>query len=336
MDSYDYDLGTAERITFHFEGDLADRHVMNFYESARFQYAAARLVTKLARFQVAGKFPQKITNRSNTEITLEAHSEGSFDITILAPLLPIAAEVFMTTPISGLMSYVFERLITRSDSESVISALNSQDKVVETLGHISDNNTQVLTQALDIISRQNEQLVDGSRRREEHLEQRIAELHRERMLDAEGLQLTKIDDARGQKLLAMGAPLIKEMATALRTSASSLDIISESEFRGRNNILYLNKRLAKEIETSEVDDDITSIRVDIVQYNKESGWGKVRLHLTGQLLPFTVPSDRKERLRLLLTAEMAKRQTFIQAYFVRDRAGDLTRLVIVGIIPEVD
>jgi hypothetical protein len=48
-----------ETLTFHFEGALADSHRMNFYESARFQYAAARLMVKLAQFRQRGRFVKK-------------------------------------------------------------------------------------------------------------------------------------------------------------------------------------------------------------------------------------------------------------------------------------
>ena len=50
-----------ERIRFHFEGGLSDHHHMNFYEAARFQYAAARLTAKLMQFRVHGRFTKRIT-----------------------------------------------------------------------------------------------------------------------------------------------------------------------------------------------------------------------------------------------------------------------------------
>lgn len=335
-DTFDYEIGNAERIIFHFEGDLSNRHVMNFYESARFQYAAARLVAKLANFQATGKFPQKISHKSNVQITLESQAAGSFDISILAPLLPIAAEAFVTTPVSSLMSYVFERLVSKTDDDAVLAALNSQDKVVEQFGNISDNNTEVVLKALEIMQEQSRELIESGRRRDNILDQRLAEMAREKVLDQEIPQLAKIDEVRSQRLLSMSAPLVKEMATALRTSADTLDIITEAEGRGRSNIIYLNKVIARDIETSTVDDDMTSIRVDIIQYNKESGWGKLRFHETNRLLPFNVPTDLKDRLRQRLFIEMDKKLTFIQAYYVRDRAGEVTRLILVGLIPEAD
>ena len=74
-----------EALSFHFEGSLADEHRMNFYESARFQYAAARLIVKLAQFRQRGNFSQKITNNSNIAIELVAQTEGSFNINVEIP-----------------------------------------------------------------------------------------------------------------------------------------------------------------------------------------------------------------------------------------------------------
>jgi hypothetical protein len=60
----------SEKLTFHFEGGLADEHKLDFYEAARFQYAAARLVVKLSQFRARGNFVKKITNTSNQDIVL--------------------------------------------------------------------------------------------------------------------------------------------------------------------------------------------------------------------------------------------------------------------------
>lgn len=75
----------SETLTFHFEGALADSHKMNFYESARFQYAAARLMVKLAQFRKSGKFSKNITSKSNFDIKLISQSDGSFNINVEDP-----------------------------------------------------------------------------------------------------------------------------------------------------------------------------------------------------------------------------------------------------------
>jgi len=50
-----------EEIAFTFDGKIASQHRMDFYEAARFQYSASRLLVKLDYFRKNGEFPKKIT-----------------------------------------------------------------------------------------------------------------------------------------------------------------------------------------------------------------------------------------------------------------------------------
>lgn len=323
----------TERVTFHFEGGLADEHRLNFYEAARFQYAAARLVVKLSQFRSKGNFSKKITNTSNHDIVLETQSDGSFDISILIPAIMVAQEAFVNVSVTQLMSYIFERLVGKTSNTDVATALNSHQKVVEQIGQIDANNTDLINKALTII--QTDQTIKENLRLEqkELLERRIAELTREKEMDSKATQLNKIDAAREQKLISMSGPLVSEMATALRRSANTLEIVSETGMTQPKRILFLNRRMAEEIEVAAVDKEITTILGDIIQYNKETGWGKARLSISEQPLSFNVPSDVKGRLQNQLLAAMGRDKVYLQTYVVRDKVDEPVRLIVVGIIP---
>lgn len=184
-----------------------------------------------------------------------------------------AAEAFVTIPVSHLMSYAFERLLGKESDTDIVAALNAQATVAEQFGRISDNDSASMQQALSIIEAQRQSLVDINDRHTQALERRIAELERNKVLEAERDQFASIDQVRQEKLISMAAPLVREMATALRRSADKLEIFEESERGPANRLLYLDQEMAEEIIVSRVDDHITSIRADIVQYNKETGWG---------------------------------------------------------------
>lgn len=280
-----------EKIRFHFDGGIAGDHHLNFYEAARFQYAAARLVTKLMIFQQSGKFPRRITARSNTESILETHKDGSFDITILMPIAAAAAETFVTVPVGHLMSYVFERVLGKADETEVVDALNANVAVVEEMGRISSDNNEAVRQALKIIEEQRQDNVAIHESQKTILEKRIAELEREQPLSAEAEQISKIDPVRQAKLLSMAAPLVSEMATPLRKSAETLEIYNETDDLQPKRFLFLDKEMAEDVIISKVDDQMTAIRVDIVQYNKETGWGKLRLQQTSDLVTFNCSSS---------------------------------------------
>jgi hypothetical protein len=323
----------AEKVVFHFEGGIANEHRLNFYEAARFQYAAARLVVKLAQFRAKGRFAQKITNTSNQDIVLETHSDGSFDISIIIPSVLIAHEAFVNTSVSTLMSYIFERVVGKTSNSDVATALNAHTQVVDKIGHINDNNTALINKALDIIQNDQEIKKQLHAQQTEILERRIAELTREKEMQSSAIQLGKIDSAREQKLISMSSPLVGEMATALRRSADTLEIISTSGQAHPKRILFLNRRMAEEIETAKVDDEITTILGNIIQYNKETGWGKVRLEISEQPLSFSVPSDAKAKIQTTLLTAMGKDAVYLQMYIVRNKVGEPLRTIIVGIIP---
>jgi hypothetical protein len=57
-----------DQLLFHFQGGLADQNRMDFYEAARFQYAAARLSVKLDQFRRTGRFSKRVTESSRTNI----------------------------------------------------------------------------------------------------------------------------------------------------------------------------------------------------------------------------------------------------------------------------
>lgn len=317
----------AEKINFHFEGKLSDSHRMNFYEAARFQYAAARLLVKLAQFRETGKFKKKITHKSNFDIRLTALSDGSFNINVEELGHRTEKPPFVNVPLSDLLAYTSERVLNKMEEEEVKKAnaeIGAQTVSMPSPGNVglaSDSGDPFVAE-VSLAST----LYTNARRR------RLSELHREERLNESSANIAKIDFARGEKLIAMSAPLIGEMATALRTSADTLEVSSLKDGRIRS-IMFLDQKMAQEIETSVVDDDITAILGDITQFNKDNGWGKVRIENEAKLVSFTIPYDLLPDLRQRLISSMSVDSVYLQSYFVRDKAKEVIRLIVVGILP---
>lgn len=101
-------------------------------------------------------------------------------------------------------------------------------------------------------------------------------------------------------------------------------------------MLYLNKEMAHEIETAKVDKDVSAILGNIIQYNKENGWGKVRVPRLLTPISFSIPSDMKGALQPTLITQMRKDKVYLQAYYVRDRGNEPIRLIVVGLLPIPD
>lgn len=321
-----------ETLTFHFEGALASSHRMNFYESARFQYAAARLMVKLAQFREHGKFVKKITNASNFDIELVSQSDGSFNINVEDPGQGASDASFMKISLSDLLAYVSERIVEKVDEDALANAAIA-NRGRQTVQEMADEDPAVALGRLVEASLDNRALTanlpEGVR---DFVKRRVAELHRERRLDISQGAISRIDFARSQQLVGMSAPLISEMATALRRSADTLEITSSVQGQ-TPSVFFLDRKMANEIEVAVVDKDITPILGDITQFNKDNGWGKLKIENGLKTLNFSIPYDLLPAMRQRLIDHMKRDLVFLQAYFVRDRAGEVIRLIAVGILP---
>lgn len=321
-----------QKVTFHFEGALADEHRMNFYESARFQYAAARLLVKLAQFRSTGRFTQKITNNTNIAVQLISQSDGSFNINVEEPTQTSPSEDFIQISLSDLLAYVSERLVGKID-ETILSG----SVVAQQLRRYADGTSQSdpiasLDQLVEAALADEKMTAALPDQVQELIKRRIAETYRERRLGERRQAVARIDFARSQKLIAMSAPLLSEMATALRRSADTLEVTSSQDGNARP-VLFLDRRMAQEIETATVDQEIIPVLGDITQFNKDNGWGKLKIENSGKTLSFSIPYDLLPPMRQQLIESMKKDSVFLQTYHVRDRGGAVIRLIAVGILP---
>ncbi|MEH0197124.1 hypothetical protein V7S57_16745 [Caulobacter sp. CCNWLY153] len=303
---------------------------MNFYEAARFQYSAARLMVKLAQFRQTGRFVKKITNKSNFNILLKSQTDGSFNINVEEPEQEASKDNFIDISIADLIAYVSERVIEKIDEGArasvpgslasllPTSALGGDESVLDKLAQaaIADDNfvATLPWQVQDLVKR------------------RVSEFYREQRMLEKKDALAKIDFARSQKLIAMSAPLLSDMATALRRSADTLEVTSSKSGTSRP-LLFLDQDMAQEIETAIVDDEITPILGDITQFNKDNGWGKLKIEDGTKTVSFSIPSDILPTMKQILIDNMKRDLVYLQVYFVRDRSGEIVRMIPVGIIP---
>jgi hypothetical protein len=315
----------SETLTFHFEGALADNHRMNFYESARFQYAAARLMVKLAQFRNQGRFVKNITTKTNFNILLAGQTDGSFNINIEDPGQKTEEDPFINISLADLVAYVTERVVEKIDEGALGGGAGSP----------SDGGAPPSSALNRIVAgvMEGKPLPAGLAASDQDLiKRRVAEVHREARLADNSTAISRIDFARSQKLIAMSAPLISEMATAFRKSANTLEIESSSQGVTRP-VLFLDRQMAQEIETAVVDQEITPILGDITQFNKDNGWGKLKIEEGTKTVSFSIPYDILPSMKQTLIDSMKRDSVYLQTYFVRDRSGEVVRIVAVGILP---
>lgn len=132
----------------------------------------------------------------------------------------------------------------------------------------------------------------------------------------------------------MAAPLLKDMGVAMRNSATSMTIAVNDDER-RTPLVFIDRKMASDVDTSRIDDQATLILVRIIQYNVETGWGKLRTDEHEGLLSFNVPSDRKADVHGELIAALDRAgndlDTYIEALFVRSTMGLLKRMIILAV-----
>lgn len=324
----------AERIEFAFRGKIADDHALDFYEAGRFQYGAARLMVKLDQFRRTGQFSSRITYDNNARIILETQEDGSFLISTLIPILQAGSGEFIATSLSSLWSYVADRVFSKSDTDSIRLALENQSQMLKVFNdqyaRQADQNQRTLTM-LEDCAESGDRLTATAFNLYERL---LAERERSVRLEGEADALRRIAPDQDAKLISMAAPLLKDMGVTLRNSASALTIYNNDN-DVRKPIVFLNKKMADEVDTSVVDDRSTLILVRIIQYNIETGWGKLRTNEFEGLLSFNVPSDRKSDVNGELIDAMDRAgndlDTYIEALFVRSRAGLLQRMIVLSV-----
>lgn len=324
----------TEEITFRFSGALADDHALDFYEAGRFQYGAARLMVKLDQFRQTGRFSTRVTYDNNTRILLRTQRDGSFELSTLVPALMAARDAFVQAPISLMWSYVVDRVIKPASPDNIREALQTQRELLQVYNRDIADRAEQNRRTHDLLS---DRIARGDRLTEENkdlYERLISEGQRRAYLEGRSDLVRKISSDQEAGLTSMASPLLKDMGVALRNSATSLKIAANDN-KDRVEIGYLNRRMASDIDTSLIDDQSTLILVRIVQYNTETGWGKLRSQEHQGLLSFNVPSDRKARLQGLLLDAMDRRgnrlDTYIECQFVRSLQGLLQRAIVLSI-----
>ena len=320
----------TEKISFFFEGQLAAQNRMDFYEASRFQYAAARLLVKLANFRENGQFPSKISYKNSPPIEILPYRPGSFGLDIIAPALAILGPIFLEVPLSTLFSYVVDRVFKPADDEAILSSLEGQRELVETFRQNIEGRDEVQQRTLDLLAERIErgdELTDQLIAIQNRI---IADQQRKIELSEYRGQLRRIDEESEADLLTMSAPLLKEMNVPLRRSARKVDVIS-TKGDERRRILSADKAMADAVDLAIVDKFITTLDINVVQFNKHSGWGKFENVEWEGLAPFSVPGDILDDMKQTVVIAMNRNLVEVDCFIVRSVSGIPQRIIITDV-----
>jgi hypothetical protein len=224
---------------------------MDFYEAARFQYASARLLLKLAQFRESGTFSSRITTPSNNDIRIEPQREGSFVFDIL-PLAAIVAPLLIDVPLSAMLSYVIDRIFKPADDEVMKTALENDAKAIDILGKAAEKNADATLEIMKHLETQQELLSKKDDERALLYERLKAESNRRHFLEGQRAAFEKIEPRQEAKLMTMAAPLLKEIGVPLRRSASHAKI-ERGHTKKDIAIAQIDWQMTKDIDLAIVD-----------------------------------------------------------------------------------
>lgn len=324
-----------DQLNFRFRGGLADRNRMDFYEAARFQYAAARLTVKLDQFRRTGRFSQRVTTQTRTDIDLFPYEQGSFVLKIAASE-DLEKQPKINVPLTALWTYVIERVFQPTETNTALDLIDDNALRSEFFSLVEENIFSS-DKAIALLRAEMEKDRGLSATENELLDRLISEAHRRAYLQSHHDLLASITPEQDAALMTMATPLLSELAVPLRRSAKTV-MISTIDSAGERPILTTDRETAEALELIKVDKHVSTIDVDIVQYNKETGWGKFRNPTWKGIPSFSVPADRKGDLRFDLLVAMREDQVAVDAYVVRSVSGEPLRLVLVDVnmIDELD
>lgn len=317
-----------DALDFHFVGGLAEKNRMDFYEAARFQYAAARLSVKLDQFRRTGRFSSRVTSASKTDIDLFPYERGSFSLKISAEV-ENQSEYHVSVPLSTLWTYVLERVFQPTEASAAFDLIDDTALRSEFF-QLVDKSTFETSAAINLLKSKISESHKLSPREDELLDRLVAEAERRAYLSSHREILSQISPEEDASLVTMASPLLQELAVPLRRSAK-LVTISAIDNLGRRPVLTVDRKTVADLESIQIDKRVTTIDVNIVQYNKESGWGKFRNDYWDGIKSFSVPADRKGDLKYNLLHAMREDTVSVDAYFVRNLAGEPIRLIVVNI-----
>jgi len=319
-----------DELNFSFQGGLSDLNRMDFYEAARFQYAAARLSVKLDQFRKTGRFSKRVTTTSRTNIDLFPFERGSFNLKIAASE-EVDEKPKIDVPLTALWTYIIERVFQPIETSAALDLIDDNALRSEFF-ELVENNIFDSSAAIEVLRSRLETDRGLAPSESELLARLISEVERRAYLISHSDLLAQITPEQDAALVTMATPLLSELAVPLRRSAK-LVTISTMDSLGTRQILTANQETASALESIKIDKEVSSIDVNIVQYNKENGWGKFR-NVNWEGIPsFSIPADRKDDLKFNLLSAMQEDKVSVDAYIVRSRSDEPLRLILVDVNP---
>lgn len=347
----------SDVFRFEFSGGLADNRELNFYECSRSQYAAARLLYTVARYQETGRVVARISEKTVADFRIRAPQPGSFIYDALLFLAAEGSKAAVSVPLRAIFTMVWDRMLSNANhyiglkTEAILELRRLELKTkpqlhadelkrLEILREVQHDKEltkrELINLARDLLQQQ-ELRPDAPVERVTSLrvisDDLQLELSREEVMGPHFSELAKISDEDRRKLFSKARPLVAEIGLPLRTSAKELSVGVGKEHK---RIAWLNPEKVAEISELEADEAMDRLRGQVIQYNRETGYGRFKLeegssgfNEYGREVPFRILRPMKEMLNIKIIDAMKEAVVIGEFMVTRDKEGKPKSLLLI-------
>ena len=336
-------------IYFSFEGNIADEHELSFYESARFQYSAARIIYITEHFRQTGNALEKMSKKVDADIRVSTAKKGSWELAISLAAIPSLAGCTISVPLKTLFLYLLNYVKKPAKPEELALKLaelevekekertkqtSEETKRLEIVRDIVSTQSATTNQALELLATYHTDNSDdkGLDNRPMLVKELDAQINYEAEVAPYIDELQSIPAEKMERMALLVRKNGSELAYPLRSSANTLSIGVGSNNSKAKTVIFDRDSLENLSEEKE-DDTPTYLVGSIKAYDKETGWGKFRNN--GDFykpLPFHVPANIRKKNLKKITKSMGSNLIGASFYIVRNHAKTPIRLIMNNII----
>ncbi|WP_440959162.1 hypothetical protein ACFELO_03355 [Oceanicaulis sp. LC35] len=334
-------------VEFKFSGKIASEGVLDFYESARFQYGAARFLYTLDSFKKHGEIPKRITrNVADTHFRVSTPIKGSWEI-VVQEILQTGASTFISVPLGMVIQYAISLILpTKRQAESLQSdharaIIEEHNKpIMKLIDEIARKSASDHDVSIEYINHLKEELKNRDKALDlnseiiEKLNSLVERMDRHASIGSDYQAFSEVSSEKKFDLINKIRPQMYEIGIPLRKSADNLTIISEDEkSKKSDNITIVD---IEGLSGNTIDTNKSIIAGSLKRYDKENGWGKIRETSSSKIVNFLVRKNEKRKLLTEILDAMESDKVIISGFYVRDPSGAPTYLIFDSYIGNPD
>jgi hypothetical protein len=343
------EVDRTDKISLVYEGGITDLGKIHLYEYGRALYAFSRLVAVIEYYRRSGHVAQRITKEANVDVIVSAPEHGSFwvdaAIMIAGQVLPQLKDI----PFDVFFSFILEILLPKEKATEDRALELARIRLAELKEHTKQSSEetkrmkiladtvkqQALTtrQVLELtewalksantaVGRAEFSRDELSQMNDEYTARRI----REEKIEKYEPSLKKVSSDDLRKLTSRARPLVSEIALPLRKSAKRLSFVTDRE--KRRSLARLDSDQVAALNERNVSGAQIELLVRIKSYDRESGWGKVRVAEGGSIIPFMIPPSVRYELAPKIAQALTAREIKISAHSIMNRSKEITSLIL--------